>query len=826
MDKYNVTGMSCAACSARVEKAVSQVDGVNSCSVNLLTNSMVVEGSATSEQIIKAVENAGYGASLQGAKAQKADIKEDKLKDTQTPLLLKRLISSLVFLLILMYFTMGHMMFSWPLPEALLSAPISIALIELILTSVIIVINKAFFTSGFKAILHKAPNMDTLVAMGASIAYVWSIYEMFLMIFNPDNAHEFLMNLYFESSAMILTLITIGKTLESFSKGKTTNALKGLMALTPDTATIIKDGKEQVVLIENVANGDIFVVRPGDSIPVDGIIIEGQSSINEASLTGESVPQDKTINDEVFSGTTNMNGYLKCKATRVGKDTTLSQIITMVEDASSSKAPIAKIADKVSGIFVPVILGLALLVTIIWLFINKDVGYALARGISVLVISCPCALGLATPVAIMVGSGVGAKNGILFKNAPALEMAGRIDIVALDKTGTITKGEMHVCDVIPFGVDEKKLLSIAYSLEQFSEHPLAKAIVDYAKQNNIEAASVKDFEALSGSGVKAIIDKQETLLGNYNLISNTVEIDSTTLAKIDELSNSGKTPILVAQKSFLGIIAIEDELKEDSIKAISHLKELGLKVYMLSGDNTLTANSIAKKVGIDNVIANIKPNEKAAIIQDLETDGKVCMVGDGINDAPALTSASIGVAIGAGSDIAIDSGNIVLVNSNLTSLVDAIKLGRKTLLNIKENLFWAFIYNLICIPIAAGAFIPLGVTLEPMYGAAAMSLSSFCVVMNALRLNLFKPEHNQIENNISKGETNMEKTIKLTIEGMMCMHCEKHMTDALLALDGVKEVKVMDHEKNLGEIIVTKDIDYSTFEKIVKDAGYTLKGIQ
>ena len=824
MDKYDITGMSCAACSARVEKAVKNVDGVNECSVNLLTNSMTVDASVSPDVIIKAVENAGYGASLHSEK--KVEKKEDTLKDTETPRLLKRLISSLVFLLLLMYFTMGHMMFKWPLPSILDGNPIAVALIELILTSIIMLINKAFFISGFKALIHRSPNMDTLVSMGASIAYVWSIYELFNMTAtSADNAHEILMNLYFESSAMILTLITIGKTLEAYSKGKTTSALKSLMALAPNTATIIRDNKEVIVDIKEVKVGDIFVVRPGDSIPVDGVIIEGQSSINEASLTGESIPKDKTIHDEVFSGTINTNGFIKCKATKVQGDTTLSQIIKLVEEASSSKAPIAKIADKVSAIFVPTILALALVVTIIWLFISKDIGYSLARGISVLVISCPCALGLATPVAIMVGSGVGAKNGILFKNAKAIEMAGKIKIVALDKTGTITKGEMHVSDIIPIdSFNSNELIKIAASIENNSEHPIAKSIVKYAKDNNIDIIETKDFQSLSGSGIIAKINKKQTIAGNKELISQYINIEDSILDTINTLSNDGKTPIIIAQDKILGIIAIEDGLKEDSASAINELKAMGIKVYMLSGDNEITANSIAKRVNIDNVIANIKPNDKANIIKDLSKEGNVCMVGDGINDAPALTTADLGVAIGAGSDIAIDSGDVVLVNSNLTSLVDMLKLGRKTLLNIKENLFWAFIYNVICIPIAAGAFIPLGITLEPMYGAAAMSLSSFTVVMNALRLNLFKPTNKTTEK-IIQGDIKMENLIKLNIEGMMCMHCEKHMTDALLALDGVKEVKTMNHEKNLAEIIVTKDISDSDFENTVKNAGYTLKGI-
>ncbi|MCR4874381.1 MAG: heavy metal translocating P-type ATPase [Clostridia bacterium] len=829
MEKYNVTGMSCAACSARVEKAVSNVDGVNQCSVNLLTNSMIVDGSASQEAIIKAVQDAGYDAYIPTEK--KVEKKDDDLKDLETPKLLKRLISSLAILVVLLYFTMGHMMFSWPLPSILEGNYIAVGLIELILSSVIIIINRKFFISGFKAVIHKAPNMDTLVALGSGIAYIWSLYELFAMTYyitkgEGHMAHELLMNLYFESSAMILTLITIGKTLEAFSKGKTTSALKGLMSLAPETATIIKDGKEVTIRIEDLKIGDIFVVRPGDAIPVDGTIIEGVSAINESSLTGESIPVDKKVDDSVYSGTINTSGYLKCKATRVGQDTTLSQIIKMVSDASSTKAPIAKIADKVSYIFVPTILALAFIVTIIWLFINKDIGYALARGISVLVISCPCALGLATPVAIMVGSGVGARNGILFKNATAIESAGKVNIVVLDKTGTITKGEPKVVDFIPTDIEKDELLKIAYSLEKYSEHPLAKAVVSFAKDQTTSEYEIKDFKVLPGNGLEAKINKDKIYGGNLEYISTIAKIDKSIQDKIDAFSNEGKTPILFAKNDkLIGIVTLQDTIKEDSIESIKHLKEMNIDVYMLTGDNEITAKAIAKSVGIDNVIANVKPQEKQNVIKDLSQKGFVAMVGDGINDAPALTQANLGIAIGAGSDIAIDAADIVLIKSNLLSLVNAIKLGRKTLLNIKENLFWAFIYNVICIPIAAGAFIPLGLTLEPMYGAAAMSLSSFCVVMNALRLNLFRKYEEEKNTQEIKGDINMENIIKLNIEGMMCMHCEAHMRDALAKLDGVEVIEVS-HINKLAKVKVSKEISDDTFKKVVEDTGYNLVNIE
>ena len=830
MEKYNVTGMSCAACSARVEKAVSNVDGVNQCSVNLLTNSMIVEGSASKESIIKAVQDAGYDAYIPTEK--KVEKKDDTLKDLETPKLLKRLISSLVILVVLLYFTMGHMMFAWPLPSILESNYIAVGLIELILSSVIIIINRKFFISGFKAIIHKAPNMDTLVALGSGIAFIWSLYELFAMTYyvtNGENhmAHELLMNLYFESSAMILTLITIGKTLEAFSKGKTTSALKGLLSLKPEMATIIRDGKEAQIKIDDLKIGDIFVVRPGEAIPVDGTIIEGVSAINESSLTGESIPVDKKINDDVYSGTINTSGYLKCKATRVGEDTTLSQIIKMVSDASSTKAPIAKIADKVSFIFVPTILALAFIVTIVWLFINTDVGYALARGISVLVISCPCALGLATPVAIMVGSGVGAKNGILFKNATAIESAGKVNIVVLDKTGTITKGEPKVVDFIPLNIKKDELLKISYSLEKYSEHPLAKAVVSYAQENNVSEYEIKDFKVLPGNGLEGKINKDKIFGGNLEYISTIAKIDKDTSLKIDTFSNEGKTPILFAKNdSLIGIVTLQDTIKDDSIEAIKRLKEMNIDVYMLTGDNEITAKAIAKSVGIDNVIANVKPQEKQNVITSLQQKGFVAMVGDGINDAPALTQANLGIAIGAGSDIAIDAADVVLIKNNLLSLANAIKLGRHTLVNIKENLFWAFIYNVICIPIAAGAFIPLGVTLEPMYGAAAMSLSSFCVVMNALRLNLFRKYETEKITHDTKGDVNMENIIKLNIEGMMCMHCEAHMRDALSKLDGVEEVLEVSHEAKLAKVKVSKDISDDTFKATVENAGYNLVNIE
>ena len=820
MEKFDVTGMSCAACSARVEKAVSNVDGVKTCSVNLLTNSMQVEGTATKEAIIKAVEDAGYGASPSQI------LGDNKIKDkNNNPLspMVKRLISSAIILIVLMYFTMGHML-SFPLP----SNPIIIAIIELILTTAICIINKHFFISGFKAIYHKAPNMDTLIALGASISYIWSVYELIMIIVYIANdnitvAHDTLMSLYFESAAMILTLITIGKTLEEYSKGKTTTALKGLMALQPSTIIVVRNGIESLIQIDEVKVGDIFIVKPGANIPVDGIVIEGYTSINESAITGESIPIDKTINDEVISGTSNLTSYIKCKATKVGKDTTLSQIIKLVEDASSSKAPIAKMADKVAGIFTPIILGIALIVFTAWIIASKDLGYSLERAITVLVISCPCALGLATPVAIMVSSGVGAKIGVLFKNATAIESSARVNIVVLDKTGTITLGEPEVKDIIPIGISEEELIKNAVSIEQFSEHPIAKAIVKYAELNTIKPIHIENFEVLPGNGLVAKLNGENIYAGSKSYIETILKIDNKTLGILDKLSSQGKTPILFANNNTLiGIIAIQDSIKPDSKFAISELKNMGIDVYMLTGDNEATAEYIANEVEIDNVIANVKPQDKESHIAALSKKGIVAMVGDGINDAPALTRANLGVAIGAGSDIAIDSADVVLVNNDLTSLVNTIKLGRKALLNIKENLFWAFIYNLICIPIAAGALIPVGITLQPMYGALAMSLSSFCVVMNALRLNLFKQTKFKTTN---IGDKNMEKTITLNIEGMMCMHCEAHVKAALSKIEGVDVINV-DHTKNMATIKISKDIDESIFDAAISEAGYIFKGIK
>ena len=827
MEKYDITGMSCAACSARVEKAVSNVDGVTTCSVNLLTNSMQVEGTASEDAIIKAVQDAGYGARTQRLAEPQQKNMPRTTADEQTKNLFKRFISSLAILLVLMYFSMGHML-SFPLPQALKDSPISLGLIQLILSSAILIINKAFFISGFKAVFHMAPNMDTLVALGSSVAYIWSIYELFVIALSKDvsKSHEVLMNLNFESSAMILTLITIGKTLESFSKGKTTNALKGLMALQPNTLNVLQDGKEVTINIEDAKVGDIFIVRPGENIPVDGIVIEGNTSINESSITGESIPVDKAIDDTVVSGTTNLSSYIKCKATKVGKDTTLSKIIEMVSDAAATKAPIVKIADKVAGIFVPTILAIFFVVLIVWLIISHTIGYSLERAITVLVISCPCALGLATPVAIMVGSGVGAKMGVLFKNATAIENAGKINAIVLDKTGTITKGEMEVVDVIPFNISESELLTIASSLETFSEHPLAKAIVKYAQNNGINAKQVDNFKILPGNGLLGVIDSKNIYIGNIGFISEHININETN--KIDALANEGKTPILISDdKDLLGIIAIQDTIKEDSKAAIYMLKNMNIDVYMLTGDNEITAKNIASQVGIDNVYANVKPDDKEAVITNLTKDKVVAMVGDGINDAPALTRANLGIAIGAGSDIAIDAADVVLVNNDLTSCVNTIRLGRKTLLNIKENLFWAFIYNLICIPIAAGALIPVGVTLQPMYGALAMSLSSFCVVMNALRLNLFKQTKFESINEIKvlQGDKPMEKIIDLTVEGMMCMHCEAHVKDALNKIEGV-EVITVDHTKNLAQVKVTKVIDNQLFYDAIEGAGYILSEIK
>ena len=731
MKEYDVGGMGCAACSARVEKAVLEVAGVSSCSVSLLTNSMLVEGTASDDAIVSAVENAGYTACKRKTKRKASD--DDSLADKETPVLLKRLIASFVVLIFLMYLSMGHVMWNFPLPLFLQNNPALIGTLQMILSAIVIGINHKFFTNGFKGLIHRAPNMDTLVALGSSASFVYSFYVLILMFVSKNSAH-YLHDLYFESAAMILALITLGKMLEARSKGKTTNALKSLMNLAPKTTTIIRDGEEVKVSVDDVKKGDIFVVRPGESIPVDGIIIEGNSALDESALTGESVPVDKSVGDIVSAATINQSGFIKCEATRVGEDTTLSQIIKLVREASATKAPIAKIADKVSGIFVPVVMAIALLVFVVWMILGKNVGFSLTRAISVLVISCPCALGLATPVAIMVGNGKGAKNGILFKTASSLEMAARTQIVALDKTGTITKGEPEVTDII----GEENLLQIAYSLEKKSEHPLAKAIVKYGEENGISALETTDFVIFAGGGLKASLEEETICGGNADYVKKYVDISDEFLEKANKIASEGKTPIFFAKgKQVLGIIAVADKIKTDSAKAIEELKRMGIRTVMLTGDNKLSAETIAKQVGIEEVLAELKPEQKEKAIVNLQKEGKVAMVGDGINDAPSLTRADIGIAIGAGTDVAIDAADIVLVNSNLSDVGAAIRLSRATLKIIRENLFWAFIYNVICIPVAAGAFVWAGLTLNPMIGAAAMSLSSFCVVTNALRLNFF-----------------------------------------------------------------------------------------
>lgn len=831
MKQYNVTGMSCAACSARVEKAVSKLDGVTSCSVSLLTNTMGVEGDVSSEEVIAAVESAGYGATLKGAE-RKSDNSEkaDNLKDTETPALLKRLIASLVFLIVLMYFSMGHMMWGFPLPEFMEGNHIAMGLIQLLLTAAIMVINQKFFISGFKSLINRAPNMDTLVALGSSAAFIYSTYALFAMT-NAQLAGDmngvmtYMNEFYFESAAMILTLITVGKTLEARSKGKTTDALKSLIKLAPKTAVILVDGKETQVSIENVKKGDIFVVRPGESIPVDGIIIEGNSAVNESALTGESIPVDKSKGDVVSAATINQSGFIKCEASRVGEDTTLSQIIKMVSDASATKAPIAKAADKVSGVFVPVVIAIAIITAAVWLLVGEGVGFALARAISVLVISCPCALGLATPVAIMVGSGVGAKNGILFKTAESLEQSGKIKIVALDKTGTITKGEPKVTDIIAFESDDTELMKTALALECKSEHPLAKAVVAKADEEGLSPVEVDEFKISSGSGLSGVLKGEAVYGGNLRYVSEFTKIPDTAIATAEELANEGKTPLyFVKRNKLLGIIAVADEIKEDSAEAVKELHNMGLYVVMLTGDNEKTANAVGKLAGVDEVIAGVLPDGKEKVVSKLRQKGRVAMVGDGINDAPALTSADVGIAIGAGTDVAIDAADVVLMKSRLSDVPAAIRLGRATLRNIHENLFWAFIYNAIGIPIAAGLFIPLfGWRLNPMFAAAAMSLSSFCVVTNALRLNLIKIRRNNIKTEtvktIEKENVKMEKTIK--IEGMMCPHCEATVKKTLEELDGVKQA-VASHEKGTAIVTLEKDVPFETLKKAVEDKGYTV----
>lgn len=846
MEQYSVTGMSCAACSARVEKAVSKVPGVTACSVSLLTNSMGVEGTASPQEIIQAVERAGYGASQKGGEAKPPTTAEaeEALVDHETPILKRRLIASLIFLVMLMYFSMGHMMWGWPLPSFYEGNHVAMGLTQMLLTIIVMVINQKFFISGFTSLLHRAPNMDTLVALGATAAFGYSTYALFAMTAaqvagDLAGVMKYMMDFYFESAAMILTLITVGKMLEARAKGKTTDALKGLMKLAPKTATLLRDGQEVKVPIEQVQSGDIFVVRPGENIPVDGVVEEGSSAVNESALTGESIPVDKEAGDSVSAATLNQSGFLRCRATRVGEDTTLSQIIQMVSDAAATKAPIAKIADKVSGVFVPVVITIAVVTTAVWLLLGHDVGFSLARGISVLVISCPCALGLATPVAIMVGNGMGAKNGILFKNAVSLENAGRTQIVALDKTGTITAGEPKVTDILPASdVKEKDLLYLAVSLEQKSEHPLARAILQCGEEKQITPGEATDFQALAGNGLVASCKGKMLYGGNYAFISRKLTVPKQLQEAAENLAQAGKTPLFFAQgKQLLGIIAVADVIKEDSPQAIQELRNMGIQVVMLTGDNERTAQTIAKQAGVDHVVAGVLPDGKEAVIRKLKEYGKVAMVGDGINDAPALTRADLGIAIGAGTDVAIDAADVVLMKSRLSDVPAAIRLSRVTLRNIHQNLFWAFIYNAIGIPLAAGVFIPLGLTLNPMFGAAAMSLSSFCVVTNALRLNLFKlhdASRDKKRDLVSisletakiqpkKEQEIMEKT--LTIEGMMCTHCEARVKKALEALENVTQAQVS-HEKGTAVVTLSADVPDDTLKQAVEAQDYPVTKIQ
>ena len=856
MEQYTVTGMSCAACSARVEKAVKAVPGVTSCSVSLLTNSMGVEGTASASAIVKAVQEAGYGASPKAAATETSSAELDALADHETPRLKKRLIASLVFLAVLMYFSMGHMMWGWPLPHWFDGNHVAMGLVQLLLAGIVMVINQKFFISGFKGLLHRAPNMDTLVALGSSASFLWSTYALFAMTraqVDGNNAlvMHYMMELYFESAAMILTLITVGKMLEARSKGKTTDALKSLMKLAPQTATLLREGAEVTVPIAQVKKGDLFVVRPGENIPVDGLVLEGSSAVNESALTGESIPVDKTAGDKVSAATTNQSGFLKCEATRVGEDTTLAQIIRMVSDAAATKAPIAKIADTVSGFFVPAVISISVLTTLVWLLLGREFGYALARGISVLVISCPCALGLATPVAIMVGNGLGARNGILFKTAASLEAAGRTQIVALDKTGTITSGEPRVTDILPAeGVSESELLTLAASLEQKSEHPLAKAVLAYAETETIACPDVTDFAALPGNGLSARLDGMEIYGGNAEFIAAKASVPAELQAEAARLAAEGKTPLFFGGAGrLMGVIAVADTLKEDSPRAIRELQNMGIRVVMLTGDNQRTADAIGRQAGVDEVIAGVLPDGKEAVIRRLQQNGKVAMVGDGINDAPALTRADTGIAIGAGTDVAIDAADVVLMNSRLSDVPAAIRLSRATLRNIHENLFWAFIYNIIGIPLAAGVFIPFGLTLNPMFGAAAMSLSSFCVVSNALRLNLFdlhstrhdrKPKSAALpaapvqpaaaENTaepvsapVVKEDNAMKKT--LHVEGMMCGHCEARVKKALEALPAVDEA-VVSHEAGTAIVTLNAEVSDADLKKAVEDQDYKVTGIE
>lgn len=858
MEQYNVTGMSCAACSARVEKAVKKVPGVTSCSVSLLTNSMGVEGTASPAAILSAVQEAGYGASpknVSASKASGASADLDALADHETPKLKRRLIASLGFLLVLMYFSMGHMMWGWPLPHWFDGNHVAMGLVQLLLAGIVMVINQKFFINGFKGLIHGAPNMDTLVALGSMASFVWSTYALFAMTrAQVDGSDElvmhYMMEFYFESAAMILTLITVGKMLEARSKGKTTDALKSLMKLAPKTAALVRDGAEVTVAIADVQKGDVFVVRPGENIPVDGVVLEGTSAVNESALTGESIPVDKAVGDKVSAATTNQSGFLRCEATRVGEDTTLAQIIKMVSDAAATKAPIAKIADTVSGFFVPAVISIAVVTTIVWLLLSHELGYALARGISVLVISCPCALGLATPVAIMVGNGLGAKNGILFKTAASLEAAGRTQIVALDKTGTITEGAPRVTDLLPAeGVTETELLTLAAALESRSEHPLAKAVLADAEAKAITPPEVTDFAALPGNGLATKLDGMDIYAGNAAFIQTKLTLPAALAQQAEKLAAEGKTPLFFGGAGrLLGVIAVADTIKEDSPEAIRQLQNMGIRVVMLTGDNQRTADAIGRQAGVDEVIAGVLPDGKEAVIRQLQASGKVAMVGDGINDAPALTRADTGIAIGAGTDVAIDAADVVLMNSKLSDVPAAIRLSRATLRNIHENLFWAFIYNIIGIPLAAGLFIPFGLTLNPMFGAAAMSLSSFCVVSNALRLNLFDlhstrhdhktaspaaaPVQSAAENNkksdaeapeVKTEDHTMKKTLK--VEGMMCGHCEARVKKALEALPEVDEA-VVSHEAGTAIVTLNAEVADDVLKNAVEAQDYKVTGIQ
>ena len=832
MKKFNVTGMSCAACSSRVEKAVSKVEGVQSCSVSLLTNSMGVEGSASEESIIAAVEKAGYGASVAGAE-KKQSAETDQLKDKDTPVLMHRLIASVGFLVVLMYISMGHMMWGWPLPAFFADNHIAMGLAQLLLCVIIMVINRKFFISGFKGLIHRSPNMDTLVALGSGASFVYSVYALFAMTDaqvkgNAELVMSYMHEFYFESAAMILTLITVGKMLEAHSKGKTTNALKALLNLAPKKATLLIDGKETEVTVDKVKKGDVFVVRPGESIPVDAEITDGSTAVDESALTGESIPVDKTVGDSVSAGTINKSGFIKCSATAVGEDTALSQIIKMVSDAAATKAPVAKIADKVSGIFVPAVIVIALITIVVWLLCGQTVGYALARGISVLVISCPCALGLATPVAIMVGNGMGARKGILFKTAASLEEAGKTQIAVLDKTGTITKGEPKVTDIIPFEITENELLKYAYSIEVKSEHPLAKAVIAKAQEIGLVPYEITDFKAESGNGLSGEYNGEKIIGGSKKYISSLINISNDISSRADSLSKEGKTPLFFMKgDKLLGIIAVADVIKEESPKAIKQLQNMGIKVVMLTGDNERTAKAVGKLAGVDEVIAGVMPDGKEKVVAELKKQGKVLMVGDGINDAPALTRADIGMAIGSGTDIAIDAADVVFMKSKLTDVPAAVRLSRKTLRNIHENLFWAFIYNVIGIPLAAGVWIPLlGWQLNPMFGAAAMSLSSFCVVTNALRLNFFDitnpKKDRKIKYKSKKDDNAMTKTMK--IDGMMCSHCEGRVKQSLEGLAQVSQAEVS-HEKGTAVVTLTAEVSNDVLKKTVEDQGYNVISI-